>query len=67
MKLTKTTLVVEIAVLLILFVAVEWLAHIFIGRSGTFVGALLFWMVYLSVRMAISPRTRRTRDTGHSN
>ena len=65
MRPTKTILVVEIAVLLILFVGVEWLAHIFIGRSGTFVGALLFWIVYLSVRMAISARTQRARDTRH--
>ena len=61
MRLTKTTLVVEIAVLLILFIVVEWLVHVFIGRSGTLVGALLFWLIYLSVRTAISVRTRRTR------
>ena len=67
MRLTKTTLVAEIVVLLILFVGVEWLAHIFTGRSGTFVWALLFWIVYVSVRTAISVRTRRARDARHSN
>ena len=67
MRLTKTILVVEIAVVLILFVGVEWLAHIFIGRRETFVWALLFWIAYLSLRTAISARTRRARDTRHSN
>ena len=61
MRLTKTTLAVEIVVLLSIFVVVEWLAQILTGSRQNFVSAVLFWGVYLGVRMAISARNRRPR------
>jgi hypothetical protein len=56
MRLTKTTLAVEIAVLLGIFVGVEWLAHVLTNTRDNFVFALLFWGVYLGIRMATSAR-----------
>jgi hypothetical protein len=55
MRLTKTTVAVEITVLLIIVVVVEWLEPV------------LTVGVYLSVRAAISARKRRAGEIRDSN
>jgi hypothetical protein len=58
----KTTVAVEIAVLLTILVLVEWLEHILTNTRRTFVPAVLVLGVYWGVRMFISARKRRTDD-----
>jgi hypothetical protein len=67
MRLTKTTIAVEIAVLLSIFAVVEWVAHILTSTRNNFVPAVLFLGVYLAVRVGISARKRRAGGIRHSN
>jgi hypothetical protein len=55
MRLTKIALAVEIVVVLGLFVEVEWVAHVLTNTREDYVFALLFWGVYLAIRLA-TPR-----------
>jgi len=59
MRHTNTTLAIEIAVLLGIFVGVEWLAHFLTNTRDNFAFALLFWGVYLSIRIATAARPGR--------
>ncbi len=67
MRLTKTTVAVEIAVLLSILVVVEWLAHVLTDTREMFVPAVLAAGVYLGVRTAISVRKRRAGEIGNSH
>jgi len=68
MALNKTTIVLEIAVLLGILIAVEWLAHVLTDTRNMFVPAVLFLGIYLVVRIAISAgRARRAGKTPTSN
>jgi hypothetical protein len=67
MRLTKTTVAVEIAVLFSILVVVAWLAHVLTDTRRMFVPAVLIMGVYLSVRTVISAIRRRANDTRHSN
>jgi len=58
MRFTKTTLAIEIAVLLGVFVGVEWLAAVLTNTKDNFVFALLFWGGYLGIRLATLARKR---------
>jgi hypothetical protein len=66
MKLTKTAVAVEIAVLLTILVVVEWVAHVLTNTRGMFIPAVLTLTAYLGVRMAVSLRKRRTGVTQES-
>jgi len=59
MRLTNTTLAIEIAVLLGIFVGVEWLAHFLTDTRDNFAFGLLFCGVYFGIRMATSARPGR--------
>ena len=64
----KTTIALEIVVLLGILAAVEWLAHVLTGTRNMFVPALLVFGTYIVLRIAISAgRTRRDRKTPASN
>jgi hypothetical protein len=64
MTLNKTTIALEIAALLVLLVAVEWLAHVLTNTRNMFVPAVLTLGIYLGLRIAIfARRTRRASDT----
>ena len=67
MTLNKTTIALEIAVLLVFIVAVEWLAHVLTNTRKMFVPAVLTLGIYVVLRMAIARRTRRASDTTTSN
>ena len=67
MRLTKTTVAVEIAVLLTILVAVEWLAHVLTNTRDMFVPAVLTLGVYVGLRTAVSARKRRAGDIRNSN
>jgi hypothetical protein len=67
MRLTKTTVAVEITVLLIIVVVVEWLEHVLTNTREMFVPAMLTLGVYLGVRAAISARKRRAGEIRDSN
>jgi hypothetical protein len=56
MRLTKTALAVEIAILLGLFVGAEWLASILTDTRENFVVGLLVDGIYLAIRLATSAR-----------
>ena len=66
MRLTKTVVAVEIAVLLSILVGVEWLAHVLTNTRDMFVPAVLVLGVYLGVRTAISVKKRRTGESRDS-
>jgi hypothetical protein len=62
------TIAVEIAVLLGILVAVEWLAHVLTNTQNMFVPAVLTLGIYVVLRMAISAaRTRGASKTPTSN
>ena len=63
---TKTTVAVEIAVLLTVLVVVEWLEHVLTNTRDMFVPAVLVLGVYAVVRTVISARNRRANDLGRS-
>jgi len=65
MRLTKTTLAVEVVALLSIFAVVEWLEHVLTNTREMFVPAVLTLGVYLVLRTAILARNRRpdTRDS----
>jgi len=64
----KTTIALEFAVLLVVLVAVEWLAHVLTDTRSMFVPAVVTLGIYLVLRMAIFPRRRgRASDTTTSN
>lgn len=67
MRLTKTTIAVEIAVLLSILVLVEWLAHVLTNTRDMFVPAVLTLGVYVGLRTAISARRRRAGNIQNSN
>ena len=68
MALSKTTLAIEAVVLLGIFLVVEWLAHVLTHTPRMFGPAVLFWGIYMVVRLAISARrTRHTGDASRSN
>jgi hypothetical protein len=67
MRLTKSIVAVEIAVLLSILVVVEWLAHVLTDTREMFVPAVLALGVYLGVRTAISARKRRAGEIRNSN
>ena len=54
MKLTKTAVAVEIAVLVGIVVGVEWLEHVLTHTRDMFVPAVLVLGVYAVVRIAIA-------------
>jgi len=56
MTLNKAKLAIEAVVLLGLFVAIEWLAHSLTNTRRMFVPALVFWAIYLVVRVTIAAR-----------
>jgi hypothetical protein len=64
---TKTTVAVEIAVLLSILVLVEWLEHVLTDTRQMFVPAVLVLGVYVSVRVLISARRRRAGDIRRSH
>ena len=67
MTLNKTTIALEIAVLLVFLAAVEWLAHVLTNTRNMFVPAVLTFGIYLVLRMTIfARRTRRGSDTTSS-
>ena len=63
---TKTTVAVEIAVLLTVLVVVEWLEHVLTNTRDMFVPAVLVLGIYAVVRTVISARNRRANETGRS-
>jgi hypothetical protein len=67
MRLAKTGVAVEIAVLLGILVAIEWLAHALTNTSDMFVPAVLTLVVYLVVRTAFSAKKRRAGESRNSN
>jgi len=68
MTLNKTTIALEIVVLVVFLVAVEWLAHVLTNTRNMFGPAVLALGVYLVLRIAIfTRRTRRASDTTTSN
>jgi len=68
MRFNKTTIALEILVLLGIFVAVEWLAHVLTNTQDMFVPAVLTLGIYVVIRMVISAgRTRRGGKTPTSN
>jgi hypothetical protein len=68
MTLNKTTMALEIVVLLGILVAVEWLAHVLTDTRNMFVPAVLTLGIYIALRIAISAgRTRRASDTTTSH
>ena len=64
MRPTKTALVAEIVVVLGLFVAVEWLASVLTNTRDNLVFGVLFWAVYLAVRLATATRKRPGGSAG---
>jgi hypothetical protein len=58
---------VEIAILLGVLFAVEWLAHVLTSTRDMFLPAALILAIYVALRMAISARARRASDTSRSN
>jgi hypothetical protein len=67
MRLTKTAVAVEIAVLLSILVVIEWLAHVLTSTRDMFVPAVLALGVYLVVRTAFSAKKRRAGESRNSN
>jgi hypothetical protein len=67
MRLTKTGVAVEIAVLLSILVAIEWLTHVLTNTSDMFVPTVLTLVVYLVVRTAFSVKKRRAGESRNSN
>jgi hypothetical protein len=63
----KIAIAVEIAVLLGVLAAVEWLAHVLTDTRNMFLPAMLILAIYVALRIAISARTRRASDTARSN
>jgi hypothetical protein len=67
MTLKTTTVAIEAVVLLGIFVAVEWLAHVFTSTRNMFAPAVLFGGIYVVLRIVISARkARHAGDTPHS-
>jgi hypothetical protein len=68
MTLNKASIALEIAVLLVFLVAVEWLAHVLTNTGNMFVPAVLTLGIYVAVRIAlVARRTRRAGDTSTSH
>ena len=68
MTFNKITIALEIAVLLGVLFAVEWLSHVLTNTQNMFVPAVLTLGIYVVLRMAISAgRTRRASKTRPSN
>lgn len=67
MRLTKTAVAVEIAVLLSILVVIEWLAHVLTNTRDIFVPAVLALGVYLVVRTVFSAKKRRAGESRNSN
>ena len=67
MRLTKTVVAVEIAVLLSILVVIEWLAHVLTNTRDMFVPAVLALGAYLVVRTAFSAKKRRAGESRNSN
>jgi hypothetical protein len=66
MRITKTALAAEIAILLTILVVVEWLSTT-LTHTGHFWPLVIGWSVYLAVRVIISARKRRPDHHGKSN
>ena len=68
MTFNKTTIALEIVVLLGILVAVEWLAHVLTNTPNMFVPAVVTLGIYVGLRMAISAaRPRRPGKAPTSN
>jgi hypothetical protein len=67
MRLTKTVVAVEIAVLLSILVVMEWLAHVLTNTRNMFVPAVLVLAGYLVVRTAFSAKKRRAGESRNLN
>jgi hypothetical protein len=66
MRITKTSLAIDIAVLLIILVLVEWLATR-LTHTGNFWPLVIVWGIYLAARVAIAARKPRSSQFGNSN
>jgi len=64
---SKMAIVLEIAVLIGVLIAVEWLAHGLTNTRDMFVPAVLILAIYVAVRIAIAARTRRAGDASRSH
>jgi len=67
MRITKTSLAIEIAVLLIILVLVKWLQTT-LTHTGNFWPLVIAWGIYLAARVAIAAaRKPRSSQLGNSN
>ena len=66
MTMAKAALAAEITILLILGVVVEWIATR-LTHTRNFLPLVIFWGIYLGVRLVVSSRKPRSRDIGNSN
>ena len=66
MRITKTSLAIDIAVLLIILVLVEWLSTT-LTHTGNFWPLVISWTIYLAARVAIAARKPRSGQLRNSN
>jgi hypothetical protein len=66
MRITKASLAIDIAALLIILVLVEWLATT-LTHTRNFWPLVLIWSIYLAARVAIAARKPRSSQPGNSN
>ena len=59
MRITKTSLAVDIAILLIILIVVEWLSTT-LTHTGNFWPLVNGWGIYLGARVAVSARKPRS-------
>jgi hypothetical protein len=67
MTFNKSTVALEIAVLLGVVVAVEWLAHVLTSTQNMFLPAVLTLGIYVVLRVAISGGRSRASKPPTSN
>jgi hypothetical protein len=66
MRITKASLAIEVAVLLIILVLVEWLSTT-LTHTRNFWALVITWGIYLAARVAIAARKPRSGQLGNSN
>ncbi len=67
MRLTKTVVAVEIAILLSILVVVVWVEHVLTNTRNMFVPAVVTLGIFYGARLAVSARKRRAGDVRDSH